>query len=256
MNITKIKHNLSTKLIGKEILFFEKIDSTNNYLKNHNIETNGLVVVADNQTQGRGRGNRKWFSEPGKNLTFSILLIPEALDKNFFILPILTASTLAITIDNFCNVKTQTKWPNDLILNNKKLGGILIETAFTNNLKRIIIGIGLNVNQRFFPEEIHETATSLLLETEKEYDKDLLLSGLLNSIDQMYLRLLENDYLYYLEDWKKRCNHFGKKVTFERGTKIISGIAKDLSDDGSLVIEIDGKENKLISGEIILKNER
>lgn len=255
MNIIKIKNNLNTKLIGNEILFFENIDSTNNYLKNQNIETNGLVVVADNQTQGRGRGERKWLSEPGKNLTFSILLIPKVEDINWRILPILTASALAISIDNFSSVTTQTKWPNDLILNNKKFGGILIETAFANSLKRIIIGIGINVNQKSFPDEIRTIATSLFLETNINYDRELLLSSLLYSLDQMYQKLLLNDYNYYLDDWRRRCNHFGKKVSFVEGTETLYGIAKELSDDGSLIIDLNGKETKINSGEILI-NER
>lgn len=256
MNIPKIKQNLSTKLIGQEILFFEIIDSTNNYLKNQNIKTDGLVVIADNQTHGRGRSDRKWLSEPGKNLTFSILLIPKNEDLYLGILPILTASALAIALESSSNLKTQTKWPNDLILNNKKVAGILIETSMTKQLQRIIIGIGVNVNQKLFTDEIKTIATSLTIETQKEYDRELLLSSLLNSLDQMYQKYLANDYVSYLEEWRKRCNHFGKKITFERGSEYFDGIAKELSEDGSLIVEVEGRETKIISGEIIIKNER
>lgn len=255
MNIQKIKEHLNTKLIGSEIQYFEIIDSTNNYLKNQNINKNGLVVIAENQTQGRGRADRKWFSEPGKNLTFSILLTSIDENLNLTILPIISASALAIAIDDFTGVNTQTKWPNDLILNGKKLGGILIETSYSNNLKRIIIGIGINVNQQDFSYEINNIATSLSIETKKYHDRELLLSSLLNSYDRMYQKLLLNDYAQYLEEWRKRCNHFGKNIRFEHAGEIMQGIAKGLSNDGSLIVDTGHREIKLLSGEIII-NER
>lgn len=257
MDINKIQYQLNTQFIGKKILYFERIDSTNNFLKNlekHNY-TDGLVVIAEEQFKGRGRYNRIWYTQPKKNLTFSILLTSQNLNFEITPLPIITASAICIAIENITNIHINTKWPNDLVLNNKKLGGILIETSFDNELLKLIIGIGINVNQTHFDKEIEYTATSLYLETGKEYDRESLLSQILNSLDKMYNKLIYNDYSYYIDDWKKRCNHFGKSITFDYNGKKYKGVALGLSDNGCLIVNSNNQEMKILSGEIIINNE-
>ncbi|RCK74452.1 MAG: Biotin--protein ligase [Ignavibacteriae bacterium] len=257
MNIDKIKNLLKTKYIGKAILFLEQIDSTNNYLKNLEVAENsdGLVVIAENQTKGRGRYDRKWYSQPGKNLTFSVLMTPTKTNLETKILPIITASAICKAVENYTGIHIHTKWPNDLILNGKKLGGILIETTFETHLKKIIIGIGLNVNQSSFDNEVKLIATSLYLNNGREYDREVLLSHILNSLDEMYHKLILNDYLDYIEDWKMRCNHFKKTIIFEYNGESYKGIARELTKDGCLIVNSDGKDIKIFSGEIFINKE-
>lgn len=172
------------------MLFFEELESTNSYIKKlsgDEIEQ-GMLCLTDHQTKGRGQYERKWESERGKNLTFSLAFKPSANDR----LHVLTLAC-ALAIVEYLNDSVDgepcacIKWPNDVMLNNRKVAGLLTETVFSGNvLDRLVIGIGLNVNQQKFPGEIAKGATSLSLEMKKSVNREKLLCDILQRIEHKY----------------------------------------------------------------------
>ncbi len=263
--MTEFSPTLRTQYFGKKLIHFSSIDSTNQYLMNDygGPFQEGLVVVADHQTAGRGRLNRSWYSEPGESLLFSILITPK---MNVHLIPQLTQlCSLSITkvLEDFCLLSPRIKWPNDIFLNDKKCCGILCEAVFdqTSSNKgitdleapRIIVGIGLNVNQSVFPDEIKDIATSLYLETHRKWDREVLFSTILHSFEDYY-ELWKNGKLPQLiEEIGLRFFLKGKTVDIISGTAIMRGVVVGLNSQGFLLVKNeDGSIVPILSGEVTL----
>ena len=185
--------NLKTDFLGKKVIYFEEIDSTQKYIKNNisNLE-NGTVVITDFQKNGVGTHDRKWYSSKGENLTFSILLYPNCKVKKLEGLTKKIAEDFVEILKELYDINLKIKEPNDLILNNKKVCGILTETSLKGEkVENLIIGIGLNINQEKFPEEIKETATSLKKEYSLKFDKIEILKGFLEKFEKEYLNFIK-----------------------------------------------------------------
>lgn len=251
-NLNLYQKNLTTSFIGQSIKHFTKLDSTNTKaweLISEKAE-NGTVVITDNQTKGRGRQSNKWFSLPGKSLTFSIILYPNAPPNQINLYSLLAG--LAITdclIEK--NIDVQLKWPNDILINNKKVGGILCESKISGGfIKSMVIGIGLNINEDIseFPEHLRNSATSLKTEIGKQYQLEILLANILSHSEN---RLNSKDSKSKLLDWEKRCSHLNQQVTFCNGNNIVKGIFNGLSSTGQAILTINDDELKFDSGEII-----
>lgn len=258
IDIEEIKKYLSTTIIGNKILSFDSIDSTNTYAKNLCTDNtqNGTVIIAEEQTQGRGRFNRIWQSEKGKNLTFSIILQPTTKLENIGLLPICTGGAIARAIEQQTNLKTECKWPNDILILNRKVCGILIESFLSNNFKnRFVLGIGINVNQEIFSDDIIHTATSLKQSSGNIVDRIQLLSNVLKSLDEMYLNLQNGNFDIPLNEWLSRSSMFGKEITVHQDDKVLRGKAVRLDNDGSLVLNCDGKEMKVFSGDVTIRKQ-
>jgi BirA family biotin operon repressor/biotin-[acetyl-CoA-carboxylase] ligase len=252
----EIKKNLNTKLIGKEIFSFESIDSTNTFAKTLTTDESheGTIIIAEEQTQGHGRFNRKWQSETRKNLTFSVILQPIFQLENIGLLPICTGGIIAKTIEQFLDLKVECKWPNDILIGRKKICGILIESfLLTKSTNRFILGVGVNVNQEMFSEEIINTATSLMLVSGRSVDRIKLLTNILTSLDEMYLNIQKGNYSHSLNEWKSRSSIFGKDITVMQMDKEIQGRAVRLDNDGGLVLNCEGTEIKVLSGDVTIR---
>ncbi len=185
-DVTYFQKILDTSWLGKTFLFFETIDSTNNYIKTQDPANtpNGLVCLADFQTAGRGQYDRKWFSSPSKNLMYSIVLKPEHAER-LFVLSLMTACAICDIFETCVSGTFSIKWPNDIYFGEKKLGGVLMETVFAGNkLERLIIGMGLNINEEEFGTDINNKATSLCrLNSGNYFDREKLLNELLKKIE-------------------------------------------------------------------------
>ena len=171
--------NLNTKFMGKKFEYYKNLESTHILAKEKPEEEieNGMVILAENQTSGIGTHGRKWFVEKGKNLTFDIVVIAECIVK---------------TLKELYNIETKIKMPNDIILNNKKLAGILTESSVLGNyVKKIFIGIGININQEFFENQIVNIATSLKKEFKINFDKCEILKRFLEIFEERYLNLIK-----------------------------------------------------------------
>lgn len=181
------KH-LATSWLGRSFYYFEKLPSTNSYAKQLNGEgtQHGTLVLTDDQTGGRGQYDRVWKAEPGKNLTFSLVFEPQKAER-FSLLTLACALAVSETINSCSDTKTRLKWPNDVLCEGKKLCGILTETQFSGNkLERVVIGLGVNVNQGGFEGALAEMATSLKKECGKEFKREKLLADVLQKIEYRY----------------------------------------------------------------------
>lgn len=183
------RKELATQWLGHTIRYFDELPSTNTYLKTipkEKIEQ-GMLCITDHQIRGRGQYERKWESDPGQNLTFSMVFVPPD-HKRFHVLALACALALVEQLNAFLDAScTAIKWPNDILLNRKKMAGILAETVFSGNkFDRLIIGIGININQKKFSEELSNTATSVCLEYDNKIDREAFLAALLNRIEYKY----------------------------------------------------------------------
>lgn len=230
------------------------IDSTNSYLLDLGDKgfPEGTVAVADEQTGGRGRFGRTWKAEPRSNLLFSILLRPDFLGRDeIFILSFGAAVAVAEAIESTAGVEPELKWPNDVLLGGRKVCGILVESDFEGDrLSHIVVGIGLNVNQSGFPEEIRDRAVSLSMAAGKKFDREELLSVILSRFSAVYEDLKTGDLYSVMRRWRKRSRMFGKKIRLRLADKVFEGVLDDVADDGSIQVLTPSGMLRFTAGEI------
>lgn len=228
-------------MVGSQIYFFDEIDSTNEYAKRILRDAReGAVVYAEVQTEGRGRMGRKWFSPEG-GIYMSVILFP---DKPLLI-PVLTGVAIC-EVFNAYDILLGIKWPNDLLLNEKKVAGILIEIIDN----AVIIGMGINLNIAEFPDELKNTATSIFLETKKRFDKMMIYNDICRELERAYDLLKKNNVNEILQRWRNYTVMFGKTVSIETADRVITGRVIDIGGNGALILSLpDGKIEKVIAGE-------
>ena len=255
MRTDDIRARLTTQLFGREIYYRDVIPSTNIFAKTLLQEGTheGAVVITDNQTEGHGRSNRKWYSEPFKNLTFSVIVRPTIAPELLCSLSLYAGLSVAEAIEKITSFQPTCKWPNDVLMNGKKICGILSDAVFEyNQLKGIIIGVGINVNQRIFPVELQTTASSLVLETNREYDCSALLSLILERMEHNFQLVQSGRLDQIFERWKRYTTMFGQIITVHQTENIITGIAARLDEDGGLILLTSSGEQKILAGDILI----
>ncbi len=253
-NIEEFDLKLETSFIGRNFIYIEEINSTNEYLMTESENLgNGTVILSEFQIDGKGRLNRKWLSNKNQNLTFSILL-NKKLDKiNINHINLSASLAVANSIENLFQLKTDLKWPNDILVKNKKLSGILLESTFNNSkLEKLVIGIGVNVNQTKFEGEYKVKPTSLKFEVKKEISRERLLNEILNNFEANIIELKTNS-KRILNDWRDKCRMIGEHITIHSNDKIIHGIFYDIDANGFMIIKIGDQLEKITSGDISLK---
>ncbi|KUO50758.1 MAG: hypothetical protein APF76_15800 [Desulfitibacter sp. BRH_c19] len=255
----KVKLGLKCKIFAREIIYFRELSSTNDEVKKlaEKGYPEGTVVIAEKQTMGKGRLGRNWLSV-STGLWFSILLRPPIPPRDAPQLSLLAAAALHETLYNELNIAAKIKWPNDLLVNNKKICGILTEMkGEMDRVNYVVMGVGINANQDMadFSGELADTATSLKIIKGKEVDRVLLL--------QKYIETLEGFYLYYLEKGFERTRDvcvknshtLGNTITIYSGDQEYTGKAISLGADGSLILNIENKDVSFYGGEISTKKE-
>lgn len=250
---------VKTEAIGKEYVYLPEADSTNieakRRLRQQGSLADGLVVVADHQTTGKGRMGRKWHSVPGKGLYFSVVIFPQALpmSKASLLTP-LTAVAVCRALVKFTGLPIELKWPNDLMLNGRKLGGILLEASGeTDRLRYAVIGIGINVNltKQDVPDSLADIATSLYLEGGKLVPRRYLLQEVLGFLDTQYREFLTLGSGPMLTEYRRLCSTLGQKIRFMWQDEIWSGLAIGINSDGGLMVETDSNELLILrSGDV------
>lgn len=192
MDLEKIK-NTRTKYIGKNIIYFKEIDSTQKYSKemvNNNLK-NGTIVITDNQTKGIGTNGRNWYSNIGKNITMTITVYPNVDVSKLNNLTIDVAKAMQKTIQDLYNINLNIKKPNDLIINNKKIAGFLVETGLIKQkVNYILIGVGFNVNEVEFNIEIKDIATSLKEEFKKDFSREDIIVNFIENLENVINNLV------------------------------------------------------------------
>jgi len=232
----------------KEEIYLKKIDSTNNYLKLTSFEDN-IIIYTFNQTKGRGRRDREWLDFKNKNLAISFLIKS---NLNPFWL-ICTASLALIDILISLNIKNcWIKWPNDIYINDKKLSGILAETVRSQEkIEKIIIGIGININNDFKDLQMLKNATSIYIEKGKKQNLKRLYRNYKNHLSGWLIELIDNNNLNLIRGrWKELNLGSFKKIKWVNEDKTIYGFIYDIKDDGTLVIKSNNDLYEVKSGDI------
>lgn len=246
---------LNTNYIGRNFIYFEEIDSTNTYLldKSNNVDISGTVVLSEFQTKGRGRMDRTWSSNSGQNLTFSILFLDNP--KLFQMLNFLNFSAalaVAVSLENLYQIKPELKWPNDILISRKKTCGILVETVTSNsNIERVVLGIGLNVNQNHFKGEFNYPPTSIRIELGKEVERERLLAEILNNLEILTNKLKSNKN-QIINEWKSRCKMIGEKISVKQNNEVKFGIFDDIDENGFLLLKTKANIEKITAGDLSL----
>lgn len=232
-------------------IYFRSIPSTNLYIK-ENLEklNHGDVVITKNQTNGYGRFHREWFSNQDEGIAFSILLKSQFGYEELGKVCIITAVSIINILEKYSK-NLSIKWPNDILLNSKKLCGILIETMLCSHSLAIIIGIGININNKKFPIDLSKKATSLCLENNEVYEIDKICSDI---IEEIYNNINNQDETYAIifNKYKEKSVIINKEIIYNNKKYI----AHEIDYNGSLVLINDNNERIVIeSGEISLTNE-
>lgn len=256
---TDNKNNLSaenisaenkSRKIGKNIIILPEIASTNTYAKELAAKdaAHGTVILAETQTNGKGRLGRRFESPTGTGLYMSVIVRPEF---DISCAPLITSAAAvaaAESAEKLCGEEIRIKWVNDLYLNGRKICGILTEAALeSNKLAYAVIGIGINVRKSIFPEELRDIATSIEAETGKIIDRNTLCGEILGRLEH-YLDNIENH--EHLGEYRRRELLTGNYITANMGNEKIEGIAVGIDDNANLILKLpDGSEKKLTSGE-------
>ena len=219
----------------------------------------GIVIVADTQTHGRGRFGRDWISPPGLNLYFTVLLKPSILPREAQLMTMATAAAVATAIRRNTGLRAEIKWPNDIMINNKKAGGILTEMKTQGNAVSLLIaGVGINVNMPLsaLPEDIRGLATSLMIEKGGPVSRPALLSEMLAEIERSYKNLLKGNKRALINDWLGLNSTIGNNIRVRIQDRVISGFAEGISDTGELLIRLSSGEIEAVSaGEVTIMKE-
>jgi len=249
-----ITRNLGTNLIGQRVIYYPSLTSTMEVARGEAEQraAEGTVIVADEQTAGRGRLQRVWLS-PGGSIALSVILYPEV----SYLPSLIMVASLAVvrSIEAVSGLKPQVKWPNDILINDRKVCGILIESKVRRNtVNYSIIGIGVNVNLTLadFPE-ILPVATSLSAELGREVSRLDVVRQLLVEMDRLYLTLLDGGSIY--EEWRDSLVTLGKRVTVTWGKTRYEGVAESVARDGSLLLrQADGGVTRVVAGDVTLRD--
>lgn len=240
-------NTFSGLFVGQNIVRLKVVNSTNTFLKealsNFAPLPEGTVIMADVQTAGRGQMHTNWVSEPGKNLTISILLKPAFLQlHDQFAMNKVVSLAITDVLLRHTGSSTKIKWPNDCLIGGKKIGGVLIENSITNSrIKDCIIGIGLNVNQINFPHWL-EHATSLRKILHTDYDLTTLLGELCSALEARYLQLKANKTALINADYLDRLYGLNEIKRFKTGNVVQNGKITGVTAAGRLIITFKDQE--------------
>ena len=259
-NITtpeEVKENLKTRYMGQTIYYEKEIDSTNQEAKKFARAgaEEGTLVIADKQTAGKGRLGRSWESPSGTGIWMSLILRPHLLPKDASQITLIVGLSLCEAIEEVTGLSTQIKWPNDIIINKKKVCGILTEmSAEMEGIKYIIPGIGINVNMKAFPENLPH-ATSLAIEGGKEYSRKAIITNFLEKFEVDYEQYKKDAHLgKFKERYEKKCINLHQKVKILGGNQEIIAEALGITHTGALRIRHeDGTEEEVFSGEVSVR---
>lgn len=259
IKLNEIQKDLNTKYIGKDMYIFNEVMSTNTLAKflSMNGVGNGAVVISEKQTKARGRSGKNWESPLG-GVWLSIILNPNVDHSKIPLITLATGVAVENTLKRIGVENAEIKWPNDILIQDKKVCGILTEaiTSF-NTIESIIIGVGIDANITIenFPKELQENMTTLNDEIGKKVDENLLIKTFLEEFEKISDQFVNGEYEAILKKWRKNSYTIGKIVeVHEPFSKPYDGYVLGISRDGSLVVEkIDGTLEKVISGECIIK---
>jgi BirA family biotin operon repressor/biotin-[acetyl-CoA-carboxylase] ligase len=250
----EIALGLKTRRLAGPVHHFAELASTNDLAKELAARgaPEGTLVAAESQTRGRGRLGRQWDSPPGAGLYVSLLLRPPLPPTEMAQITLTTAVAAARALIRVTGTAPGIKWPNDLLLADKKVGGILTEMETeSDQIRHLVVGLGLNVNNPSFPPELEQIATSLFLATGRRHSRVELLRAWLEEFEALYERFLAREFAGILAEWRRLAVTLGQRVTVRQGPATICGLALEVAPDGALLVETaPGRVVRVTSGEI------
>ena len=254
----EIESLVTTKWAGRQVVYYDETDSTNNQAKaaGEKGEVHGTLFVADRQTAGKGRRGRGWESPSGNSVSVTILLRPEIPPVKAPMLTLVMALAVADGIRDVLGVDAGIKWPNDIVLNKKKICGILTEMSTEiDYINYVVIGVGINVNQETFPDVIKETATSLKVETGKPVKRAGVIAAVMERFEQYYEQFVQQEDLSGIREAYEAC-----LVNRDRDVRVLDPAgayeahAKGINDTGELIVVLpDGTEREIYAGEVSVR---
>ncbi len=257
----QIREQLQTRWLGQQIIYLRSTTSTNDVAKDAAVADGpeGLVVLAEQQTAGRGRRGRPWLAPPGSSILMSVLLRPPFPPPKLFSLTMLAGSAAVAGVERLTGLRCDLKWPNDIMVDNRKLGGILTEASLgADDIDFAVVGLGLNVNVDLADEpSLEATATSLSRELGREVSRALLIRDILKEIETRYEAARRGDLQVIFEEWRARLATLGTEVVVTDGLWSEAGLAYDVDLDGTLLLRRhDGRLLRVIAGDVSLREAR
>lgn len=247
----------SNNLNGYDVIYLEETQSTNDYAKKEPLnKAFNNIIVADSQTQGRGRLGRSFLSRKGEGIFMTLVVRPQKEMSQVAGITLVTAMALSKALDRVTGLKTKIKWPNDIILNGKKVSGILTELKnVSGEPASVIVGIGINVYNRDFEGELGKKATSLFMEMGEGLPKRAdIIAEIVKSFQEYYESFIENENLsFMLTDYNDRLINYGKEVVANYRGEQKTGRQLGISEDGALQVLIEGRVENIASGEIFIR---
>lgn len=253
----ELKQQLATRWMGNELFFFECCDSTNLRLKElaEDKAKEGTVVIAKEQTLGQGRNGRNWASSKGEGIFLSLLLRPNFHPECASMITLVTAMAVCSALEKNGMKELFIKWPNDIVVNGRKLCGILTKMSTdADAIKYIIVGLGINVSQKVFPFELEKIATSIYLETKQEKSQEKIIADVLSAFETYYEEFRKTKDLSLLkEEYNQKLIHKNGMVRMIEagGEKTVKAIG--INEKGELLVEEQGQIRTIIAGEISVR---
>lgn len=258
LNSEELHYNLNTEIIGNKIINFDKLDSTNQQAKKLALEgaSNGTVVIAEEQTAGKGRRGKMWVSPPGTGIWMSVVLRPSVMPENASMLTLVAGLAVCKAVREITNLEASIKWPNDIVVNGKKICGLLTEmNSEIDFINFVVVGIGINVNIEKFPPELDNIATSLMIEGNQSYQRKKLVKRTLEIFEDYYKKYLETeDLTKIIEEYNEHCINIGRKVRVTGRKQDITGNVKCVTNKGELIVtDQQGEDIVVTSGEVSVR---
>ena len=245
----KINPERIRKFVPGELYFFEKTASTNIEAKLSENAPDKSVFIAETQTDGRGRLGRKWLSSKDGGVYMSIYLKPDIPPYKVSALTLVAGLAVQRAIEN-----TTIKWPNDVLFSGRKVAGILTEmSAEIDRVGYVVVGIGVNVNTEAFSIDLVRKATSMYLETGKKYERESVINSILENFWQIYDEFLKGNFAKIRREYMRCCATLRKEVVIIKNDEEIVARAVDITENGELVVEKDGKRFSVNSGEVSVR---
>ena len=257
----EITKDLKTESIGKRVYYFEEIDSTQNFAEQIALDEkeNGTIVIAEKQTAGKGRLDRKWTSPKG-GIWFSLIIHPKFDVSTSTLVPIAGAVALAMAIKITLDIDVSVKWPNDITLNGKKVAGMLVDASFqANNIDYLILGIGINfdIDAKKIEKRLSKSANFYGVNSLRKKDDStppkILLREFLVQFEKILIQLNKGEKAKIVKEWTKKADKIGKKISINTSDGKISGVAQGIDNDGALKLKTSKGIKKIFVGDVVLE---
>ena len=252
-----ILSGLQNRIVGRQIQTYGRVSSTNDLALQCGIDgaAEGTLILAENQTQGRGRHGRKWLAPPGSSILASVILRHRLRADQVGLPNLIGAVAIATAISELTNLSARIKWPNDVLIQGKKVSGVLTELEYDRHRQPFfVMGFGVNVNttRTDLPEELRASATSVQIENNRKISRVALLQAILHRLEENYLRLKRNDTEPIIATANRLSYHFGDWIQIQMADGVFCGEIEAIDQDGGLLLkDVNGNRRKFLVGEVL-----